>query len=79
VVLTDGKNDAEGGLSLQALLKRVQKDAEDRPVRIITIAYGPDADSEALQKIARATKGASYIAPTSAEISKIYSAALSNV
>lgn len=78
VVLTDGKNDADGGLSLKKLLKRLQQNDTDRPVRIVTIAYGPEADPAALQKISQATKGASYVAPSSAEISKIYSAALSN-
>jgi Ca-activated chloride channel homolog len=79
VVLTDGKNDAQGGLDLPGLRKRIQATAGGRQIRIITIAYGPDADADALAQIARATKGASYLAPTPAEIPKIYSAALSNL
>lgn len=79
VVLTDGRNDAKGGLSLDALLDLLQRDSAGRQVRIITIAYGPDADRNTLTQIARATKGASYYAPTTADIPKVYSAALSNI
>ncbi len=79
VVLTDGKNDAQGGLSLTGLTERIRKTPGGRPIRIITIAYGPQADAETLASIARATKGASYLAATPADIPKIYSAALSNL
>jgi len=78
VVLTDGKNDAEGGLTLDQLVERLTADGGGK-VRIITIAYGPDADSGTLATIARATRGASYVAPTTADIPKVYSAALSNL
>lgn len=79
VVLTDGRNDAQGGLDLDGLLDRMQRDDPGHSIRVITIAFGPDADKESLARIARATKGASYVAPTAADIPKIYSAALSNL
>ncbi len=79
VVLTDGRNDAEGGLRLGQLLDRIKTTDDGRQVRIITIAYGPDADADTLAEIARATKGASYVAATPKDIPKIYSAALSNL
>jgi Ca-activated chloride channel family protein len=79
VVLTDGKNDAQGGLSLSQLTERIKSTSGGRQIRIITIAYGPEADAATLTTIARATKGASYLAPTPADIPKIYSAALSNL
>jgi Ca-activated chloride channel family protein len=79
VVLTDGRNDAQGGLTLDQLLGRLLRDNANRPVRLITIAYGPDADQATLAKIARATKGAAYVAPSPADIPKVYSAALSNI
>jgi Ca-activated chloride channel homolog len=78
VVLTDGRNDAQGGLDLDALLKVVTKDSGGRTARIITIAYGPDADRATLVKIATATGGASYAAPTPADLPKVYASALSN-
>jgi len=79
VVLTDGKNEAQGGLSLDQLLTLLQRDTKGRSARVITIAYGPDADQATLARIARATKGASYVAPSAADIPKVYSAALSNI
>ena len=79
VVLTDGKNDAHGGLTLPKLLTLIKGITGGRQIRIITIAYGPDADQDALAQMARATKGASYVAATAADIPKIYSAALSNL
>jgi Ca-activated chloride channel family protein len=79
IVLTDGRNDAQGGLDLAQLLARLTADAAGRRVRVFTIAYGPDADAATLARIARATGGASYVAPGPAEIPKVYAAALSNV
>jgi Ca-activated chloride channel family protein len=79
VVLTDGVNDAQGGLELPDLLQRIRSITGGRQVRVITIAYGPDADADSLAEIARATKGAAYVAATPADIPKIYSAALSNL
>ncbi|MGZ4665863.1 MAG: substrate-binding and VWA domain-containing protein [Frankiaceae bacterium] len=79
VVVTDGKNDADGGLDLAGLLHRIDTTSGGRPIRIITIAYGKDADQAALAQIARATKGAAYLAPTPADIPKVYSSALSNL
>jgi Ca-activated chloride channel family protein len=78
VVLTDGRNDARGGLTLDALLGLLQRDPT-RPVHVITIAYGPDADQATLARIAHATKGAGYVAPGPAEIPTVYSAALSTI
>lgn len=79
VVITDGRNDAQGGLSLKGLLDSMTTLDPGHTIRVITIAYGPDADKDSLAKIARATKGAAYVAPTDADIPKIYSAALSNL
>jgi len=79
VVLTDGRNDARGGLTLAKLLAQIHGTAGGRQIRVITIAYGPDADQDTLAQLARATKGASYVAATPADIPRIYSAALSNL
>ncbi|MGL5817010.1 MAG: substrate-binding and VWA domain-containing protein [Phycicoccus sp.] len=78
VLLTDGKNETTGGLSLEALLAEVQRTYPTKPVHIITIGYGPDADTETLAKIAQASEGAAYKAATTADIAKVYSQALSN-
>ncbi len=77
VLLTDGKNEKDGGLSLPSLLTALQATG-DRPVRIITIAYGADADQGVLRKIAAATQGASYVAADPKEIQRIFILAISN-
>jgi Ca-activated chloride channel homolog len=79
VVLTDGRNDALGGLTLDQLLQQFKTTTGGRQVRVITIGYGPDVDQPVLAQIARATKGAAYQAATPADIPKIYSQALSNL
>ncbi|MGL4174973.1 MAG: substrate-binding domain-containing protein [Dermatophilaceae bacterium] len=78
VLLTDGKNETTGGLTLEALLAEVQRTYPTKPVHIITIGYGPDADNATLAKIAQASEGAAYKAATTADIAKVYSQALSN-
>jgi Ca-activated chloride channel homolog len=78
VVLTDGKNDVTGGLRLQKLLELLRTGVNGRTARVITIAYGPDADTDVLQQIATASKGATYVAPSTEELGKVYASALSN-
>ncbi|MGL4745381.1 MAG: substrate-binding and vWA domain-containing protein [Dermatophilaceae bacterium] len=78
VLLTDGRNDTSGGLGLNALLAQVERTYPTKPVHIITIGYGPDADNTTLARIAQATEGAAYQASTTADLAKVYSQALSN-
>ncbi|MGL5826767.1 MAG: substrate-binding domain-containing protein [Nocardioides sp.] len=78
VVLTDGKNDVRGGIGLNKLLDLLRTGVDGRTARVITVAYGPDADTEVLAKIASASKGAAYVAPSAEELSKVYASALSN-
>lgn len=62
VLLTDGKNEDTGSISLSALTKALQKEFDpQRPVAIISIGFGPDADGEALKAISDATHGESYV------------------
>lgn len=77
VVLTDGRNSKRSGRSLDALLDLLAS-APDRPVRIVTIAYGRDVDHDVLNRIAAATGGAAYTAPTTDDIPTAYASALSN-
>lgn len=61
VVLTDGANEDPGSISLTALTSRLTAlDDPRRPVPLIAIAVGPDADKSACDKIAEATGGAAY-------------------
>lgn len=69
VVVTDGRNEDPGSLTLPALLDDVRRQFDGtRPVRIITIAYGEDADQATLTSIADATAGRSYRALTGDEV-----------
>jgi hypothetical protein len=64
LVLTDGTNeDDDAGLQLDALLQTLRDEANpERPIKVIGVALGPDADLQALQQIAEATGGAAYSA-----------------
>ena len=59
VVLTDGE-DTDSRAKLPALLDAIRFDGERRNVRVFTIAYGHDADTKVLQRIADATQAKSY-------------------
>jgi len=65
VVLSDGKNEyaSAHGITKAHLLTALRKDAElDRPVRVISVAYGPDSDVAALRSISNTTGGMVYTA-----------------
>ncbi|RLL70006.1 substrate-binding domain-containing protein [Streptomyces sp. Z26] len=61
VILTDGANEDPGSVTRGELVKELRKLAgPERPVPLIAIAVGPDADEEACREIAEATSGSSY-------------------
>lgn len=63
VVLVSGAKDHGKGLSLDQLSDQLSKTHNDaRPVRVITVAYGPGADVDALKEISRLTGGQTLIA-----------------
>ncbi len=63
LLITDGKNQDNKGLSLQELLDRLKREARpDRPVPVISIAVGPDADANALRQISAVTGGRTFVA-----------------
>ncbi|MFE2568046.1 substrate-binding and VWA domain-containing protein [Streptomyces mirabilis] len=58
VLLTDGVNQDPGSISRSALVTQLQKLTDpQRPVPLIAIAVGPDADKAEVQEIAKATGG----------------------
>jgi Ca-activated chloride channel homolog len=60
-LLTDGANVDQSGMTLDTLTARLKVSYKSsRPVRIVTIGIGPDADTNALQQISNATHGQSY-------------------
>ena len=63
VVITDGQNENNGGISLQQLLDTLKQEADpNKPVKVIAVGLGPDADMDVLNQIAGATGGAAYSA-----------------
>ncbi len=79
VVLSDGRNEDAGSISLKDLLTTLKREQDaDRPVRVFTIAYGEQADAAALSAVARATGGASFTARSPADIEQVLLAALTS-
>jgi Mg-chelatase subunit ChlD len=79
VVMTDGKNEDIAGLSLAELVRRLKASRKAaRPVTVILIAYGSDADVPPLSKAAGATGGRTYVALRPTDIGKVFLAAMVN-
>lgn len=73
ILLTDGKNDDARSLSLRELLDTIQRERDPaRPVSVIAVGMGPQADAGALRRIAGATGGRSYIARDPADITRVF-------
>ncbi|MGN0063207.1 MAG: substrate-binding domain-containing protein [Nocardioides sp.] len=64
VILTDGANDDPGSMSEAELIESIEgiRDPVNKPVRIIPVGIGPDADMKSLQRIAEATDSQAYLA-----------------
>jgi Ca-activated chloride channel family protein len=78
VILSDGRNDDPGSISLKALVAALKKEQDpDKPVRVYTVAYGAQADAAALSAIAKATGGQSFVASSPADIERVLLASLS--
>jgi len=80
VLMTDGRNDDPGGgISLEQLLQQLRAEQkDDQKVRILSFAYGKDADVAALGQISKATGGQVFTAPNPADIERVFVAALAN-
>ncbi|MGI5400399.1 substrate-binding domain-containing protein [Streptomyces sp. CA-135486] len=72
VVLTDGSNQDQFSISRSALISELRTLSDtERPVPLIAIAVGPDADRREVDQIARATGGAGYQVTDPAEIQAV--------
>ena len=77
MLLTDGNNDDPAGISREDLLRRLAAESDPaRPVRVIGVAVGPDANPTPLQEIAHATGGRSFVVNDPGRIDKVLFAAL---
>jgi hypothetical protein len=67
-------NDDPGSIGEAELLRRLEALVDpQRPVRIIGVAIGQDADLQALQRIAEATGGRAHRADTPEDILQVFS------
>ncbi|MFF4233077.1 hypothetical protein [Streptomyces sp. NPDC001820] len=72
VILTDGANQDQFGISRSSLITELKERTDiERPVPLIAIAVGPDADLSEVDQIARATGGAGYQVSDPAEIQTV--------
>ena len=72
LVLSDGQNDDRGSIGLTELTRTLTAEQGGRPVPVIGIAFGPDSDVQALQRISAATGGETYVARNPMDISQIF-------
>lgn len=85
VLLTDGKNqdgdntpDDDQLTSLLRFLQDATQGETSKPVRLFTIGYGADADSNVLKQLADSTSGAYYPAADPKTINKVFTQVISN-
>ncbi|MCH5674611.1 substrate-binding domain-containing protein [Streptomyces gilvus] len=72
VILTDGVNQDPGSISRGGLISQLQKLTDpERPVPLIMIAVGPDADRQEAQEIAEATGGSGQSVSNPADIQSV--------
>jgi Bacterial extracellular solute-binding protein/von Willebrand factor type A domain len=74
IVFTDGKNDDPGGgISDKALFDTLRKSYNpDKPVQVIMIGFGNGVDRAAMDRIATATNGVSFVASRPQDVAKFF-------
>lgn len=77
IVLSDGANTVERPGGLSGLLDELRASkASRRPVPVITVAFGPEADAASLARISRASGGVAYRASEGRGVREIFLDAL---
>ncbi|MFE7127204.1 substrate-binding domain-containing protein [Streptomyces sp. NPDC057617] len=72
ILLTDGSNQDDDGISRAELIKQLKELVDPaRPVSLVAIAVGPDADRREVDQIAEATEGAGYEVSDPADIQAV--------
>lgn len=78
VVMTDGKDDNASDITLDQLLAELGRlQNPNRPLKLVGIGIGPDADRAELTAIAQATGGQAFVAPDPTTIGDVFNKALS--
>lgn len=72
LLITDGFNEDDNGISLKTLLASL-KEIEDpkEPVPVLLIGFGPDTDLKSMTTIAQSTGGAAYSAEVPEDLGKV--------
>ncbi|MEV7044058.1 substrate-binding domain-containing protein [Amycolatopsis sp. NPDC051061] len=80
IVLTDGRNEDPHGISREDLLSELAKLQDPRrPIPLIGVGIGPDADKPELDQLTAATGGQAFVAPDPAKITDVFFGALSRI
>ncbi|GAA0259667.1 substrate-binding domain-containing protein [Cryptosporangium japonicum] len=73
VILTDGRDEKNGGLTRPQLVQKLRQVMKpDRPVQVIAIGFGSDADLNELRVITAAVGGKAYRADSGSDIDRIF-------
>ncbi|MEN3361504.1 MAG: Ca-activated chloride channel [Mycobacteriales bacterium] len=77
VLITDGRNDDKVSIGLNGLLSQLRaKYSLARPVHIVAIGYGKDADAGVLEQVAKATDGLAFNSPDPQDIGQVFLSAI---
>jgi Ca-activated chloride channel family protein len=78
IIMTDGKNEDQQGLSLDQLVDELKKTMDPaRPVVVIAIGLGNGVSESELQRITSTTGGGTFVAPDPSKMSEIFLKAIS--
>jgi Mg-chelatase subunit ChlD len=81
VLFTDGRNEKDRSVSLSQVVRELRADATanpTRPISLIAIGMGPDADMPVLRAIAQASGGRAYRADTASQMQLVMFDALAS-
>jgi Ca-activated chloride channel family protein len=78
ILLTDGENNYARDSDRDALLRDLRASNKDRQVRVFTIAYGDQADTQTLQLISQASRASEYDSTDPTQIQNVMLDVLSN-
>ncbi len=80
IVLTDGRNEDAHSISREEVLAELTKLQDPhRPIPLIGVGIGPDADKAELDQLTAATGGQAFLAPDPAKITDVFFGALSRI
>ncbi|MFJ8916731.1 VWA domain-containing protein [Amycolatopsis sp. NPDC102389] len=80
IVMTDGRNTDPGGISRENLVAELEKLRDpDRPVPLIAIGIGPDADEAELGQLVAPAGGQAFLSRDPAKIEEVFYGALARI